>query len=362
MMAAQNNALEIDLRFSTGSFNLNVDLTLPANGISVIFGPSGGGKTSLLRCVAGLEPAARGKIQFGNQTWLDSNAGTFVKTAKRKLGFVFQDGALFSHLNVEQNLGYALRRVPQQEQRFSRDEIVDLLDLSSLCYHEVFELSGGERQRVALGRSLLSSPGLLLLDEPLASLDRQRRKEILPYFERLADELAITMLYVTHNLDEAARLGDHLVVMKNGTAPVCGPLMEVLASPEGNQLAGHDRRTIVPAKVQYLHAEDHLLKLGFPGGSLWAPASMPAQVGNVRLSVQAKDVSITLHKPEDSSILNILPAVVNSVMKEGPGRDLVQLNVGETTILAQITGRSCRSLDLYPGKAVFAQIKSVALL
>jgi molybdate transport system ATP-binding protein len=353
---------DIALQFSHGSFGLDVDLALPSDGISVIFGPSGCGKTSLLRCVAGLESSARGVVQFGEQTWLDSRAGKFVPVAQRQLGFVFQDGALFPHLNVEKNLQYALSRVSKQDQRFSHDGIVELLDLSSLCAQEIHELSGGERQRVALGRALLSSPRLLLLDEPLASLDRLRRREILPYFERLADELALPMLYVTHDLDEAARLGDHLVVMENGKAPVCGPLMEVLASSMGNLLQGHERRTIVPAMVKRLHTADNLLELDFPGGALWTPASVPAQEGLVRLSVQARDVSITLKKPQDSSILNILPGVVGNVTEEGPGRNLVQVAVGETTILAQITGRSCRSLELKPGKAVFVQIKSVALL
>jgi len=354
--------MEINLHYSIGSFGLDVDLQLPASGISILFGPSGCGKTSLLRCVAGLERSAQGVVKLGEQTWLDSAAGKFVPVAQRGLGFVFQDGALFPHLNVEQNLQYPLRRLSPSKQRFSRDEIVDLLDLSALCPQEVNELSGGERQRVALARALLSSPNILLLDEPLASLDRMRRREIMPYLERLGNELSIAMLYVTHNLDEAARLGDYLVVMDQGKSRVSGPLMDVLANPKGNVLAGHERRTIVPALVHNLHPEDHLLELSFPGGTLWTPASTQSPGDKVRLSIQARDVSITLQKPEDSSILNILPGLVKSVVEDGPGRSMVQIAVGETNILAQITDKSCRALKLDPGKAVFAQIKSVALL
>ncbi len=362
MTATAGNKLEICLQYSVGTFNLDVDLKLPSDGITVLFGPSGCGKTSLLRCVAGLERSAQGVVRFENQTWLDTNVGKYVPTAKRRLGFVFQDGALFTHLNVEKNLQYSLQRVPENDQRFSHDEIVDLLDLSALCHQEVSELSGGEKQRVALGRALLSSPRLLLLDEPLASLDRLRQREILPYLERLGNELAITMLYVTHNLDEASRLGDYLVVMDQGKAPISGDLMEVLANPTGNWLSGHERRTIVPARLLNLHARDHLLELESPGGIFWIPAPEQTQARDVRLSIQARDVSITLNNPEGSSILNILPGVVESIIEEFPGRKIIQIAVGKTHLLAQITDKSCRLLDLQPGKPVFAQIKSVALL
>ncbi len=362
MTAIDAGKLELSLQYSIGSFGLDIELELPSQGITVLFGPSGCGKTSLLRCVAGLEKSAKGHVKFRDQIWLDTKARTYVSTSQRRLGFVFQEGALFPHLNVEKNLQYALQRVPQQDRRFSRDEIVSLLDLTPLCHQETHELSGGERQRVALGRALLSSPNLLLLDEPLAALDRLRRSEILPYFEKLRNELGMAMLYVTHNMDEAARLGNYLVIMNKGNAPVCGPLMDVLASPTGNMLEGHERRTIVTAVVQSLHPEDHLLELSFPGGILWVPASVPAQEGDVRLSIQAKDVSITLGRPEGSSILNILPGVVKCIVEDGLGRDLVQIAVGQTIILAQITKKSCRSLNLHSGKSVFAQIKSVALL
>lgn len=354
--------LKLALQCSLGSFCLDVQLDLPSEGITTLFGPSGCGKSTLLRCIAGLEPSARGQVHFGGQTWLDSPNKIFVPAAKRRLGFVFQDGALFPHLNVEQNLRYSWQRVSLPDRRFSIGEIVEMLDLSSLSQRKVDDLSGGERQRVALGRAILSSPNLLLLDEPLASLDRLRRREILPYFERLSKDLAMTVLYVTHNLDEASRLGDHLVVMDDGRIAASGPLFEIMSSPEGHLLKGHDRRTVIPATVLRFHQDDHLLELGFPGGTLWAPASTPAENGNVRLSIRARDVSLTLQKPEDSSVLNILPGVIIGILEDGPGWKMLQIGVGNSLFLAQITTKSYRNLGLAPGKQVFAQIKSVALL
>ncbi|HYE38405.1 MAG TPA: molybdenum ABC transporter ATP-binding protein, partial [Ramlibacter sp.] len=218
--------LEIRTRLARGDFTLEVDLRLPAAGITAIFGPSGSGKTTLLRCVAGLERARFARVVIAAETWQDSEAGTFVPTHRRPLGYVFQEASLFDHLDVRGNLAFAQRRGGGEVQL---QPLLELLGIATLLDRRPHQLSGGERQRVAIARALATQPRILLLDEPLAAVDLSRRREILPWLERLRDELRIPMLYVTHSADEVARLADHLVLLDAGAVRAAGPLRETLA-------------------------------------------------------------------------------------------------------------------------------------
>jgi molybdate transport system ATP-binding protein len=339
-------------------FRLDVDLEVPGRGVTAVCGPSGCGKTTLLRCVAGLEAGARGTVRIGRRIWQDD--GVRLPAWRRRAGYVFQDGALFPHLDVAGNLAYGLKR--RTGPGVTLAEISDLLGLHSLLPRDVAGLSGGERQRVALGRALLAGPELLLLDEPLAALDRGSRRTIYPYLERISAESDIPFLYVTHALDEAARLADHLVLMDRGRAVQSGPLTTLLTTPPPGLAGGEDAGGVVFAAVDSVDAEYHLARLTFAGGTLLVPdPGLP--VGRpLRVRIHARDVSLVLTAPTGSSILNILPARVMDLIPDGTARVLVRLTVGEAVILAAVTRRSAANLGLAPGKDVFAQIKSVALL
>lgn len=339
-------------------FRLDVDLSLPDRGITAVLGPSGSGKTTLLRCLAGLEPRSTGRVVVGDRTWQDDR--TFLQPHQRRAGYVFQDGALFSHLDVRGNLAYGWKR--SRNQTGSLEEISDLLGLDSLLDRKVAGLSGGERQRVALGRALLTGPDLLLFDEPLAALDRESRRAIYPYFERIAAETALPFLHVTHAQDEAARLADHLVLMQNGRALHSGPLAELLTSPAPGLAHGEDAGCVVFARVAGVDDDFHLAKLEFPGGSLLvADPGLPPD-RKIRVRIHARDVSLALEPASRSSILNILAARVLELVPDGDSRMLVRLAVGRTVMLAAVTHRSAANLELRPGLELFAQIKSVALL
>jgi molybdate transport system ATP-binding protein len=344
---------KLNLARNTG-FELSVDLQLPGEGITTIFGPSGCGKTTLLRCVAGLEPEARGRVAVAGRVWQD--AEVFLPPHRRRVGYVFQDGALFSHLTVKGNLGYGLKR--RSNGGPGLGEVCGLLGLDDWLDRSVAGLSGGERQRVALGRALLAGPDLLLLDEPLASLDRAGRRSIYPYFERIAAETGTPMLHVTHALDEAARLADHLVRLEDGRAVDQGPLTDMVAKPTPGQDAG----CVVFARVAEIDPTDHLARLEFDGGQLLVPDPGLGIGDSTRVRIHARDVSLALEPATGSSILNILPATVIDLLEDGPARVLVRLGVGSSVFAASVTHRSARALDLAPGRDLFAQVKSVALL
>jgi molybdate transport system ATP-binding protein len=339
-------------------FRLNVDLDLPATGITAVFGPSGCGKSTLLRCVAGLEKRAQGVVKIGPRIWQDDD--TFLPVHQRALGFVFQDGALFPHLNVLGNLEYGMKRRPPNAT--GMEEVTALLGLDSLMDRDVSGLSGGERQRVALGRALLAGPDLMLCDEPLASLDRDSRRAIYPYLERIGAETGIPFLYVTHTQDEAARLADHLVLMDRGRIVGSGPLTDLMTTPAPGLARGEDAGCVVYARIESVDQEFHLASLVFPGGVLLVtdPGLPPGHP--IRVRIHARDVSLALQPPSGSSILNILPARVLEMIPDGEARVLVRLAVGDTIMLAAVTQRSAAALELRPGLELFAQVKSVALL
>ena len=347
-------------RWGEAAFDLSVDLTLPSSGTTVIFGPSGGGKTTILRAIAGLEPDVKGHIRINQQTW--QAPGIFVPAHQRRVGFVFQHSALLPHLSVEQNLRYGWQRVGGTAAEFA--QCVDQLDLAPLLQRAIGQLSGGERQRVALGRALLTRPDILLLDEPLAALDAARRSEILGYLERLKQTTTIPLLYVTHAVDEMSRLADYLVLMKGGRVRQAGPALEVMNHPDAPLALRDDAGVVVQATVEQRDAHG-LLTLQSPMGTLYAHGPAHAPGDRLRLRIHARDVSLALSHHSDTSMLNILPVTVVALRDGAGGQALIELSTGnqpEQRLLAKISYASVARLNIAPGLALWAQIKAVALL
>ncbi|HXF54764.1 MAG TPA: molybdenum ABC transporter ATP-binding protein [Hyphomicrobiaceae bacterium] len=358
-----NRGLHIAVRLPRPGFALSVGLDLPDQGICVVFGPSGSGKTTLLRCVAGLESAARGIVRIGGAVWQDDRAGIRLPVWQRDLGYVFQEASLFEHLDVRGNLEYGLRRTRRNDGEAGLMAAVKLLGIESLMTRPVHTLSGGERQRVAIARALATQPRLLLLDEPMASLDLARRQEIMPWLERMRDELRIPMLYVTHSTDEAARLADHLVVLDAGQVRAQGAPAEVLASVESPVMAGGDAGTLVHARIVERDADWHLIRAEFPGGSFWIGDGGQPIGTQVRLRILARDVSLQLQEPTQTSIQNHAQAMVESI-GEGPhpSQAQVRLRCGGVPLLALVTKRAVNELQLSPRRPVWVQVKTVALI
>ncbi|MGC4366283.1 molybdenum ABC transporter ATP-binding protein [Hydrogenophaga sp. R2] len=356
-------ALHIRVQLPRSGFELSTDLQLPGRGISVLFGPSGSGKTSLLRCVAGLERARQARIVVGGEVWQDHQAGVFVPTHRRSLGYVFQEASLFDHLDVLGNLHYGQRRVRSAQARATLDAAVELLGIGHLLQRRPGHLSGGERQRVAIARALATEPRVLLLDEPLAALDPARRQDVLPWLERLRDELSLPMLYVTHSVDELARLADHLVVLEHGQVKVSGPAAEVMSAIHPPVFDGERAASLLQGQVVERDLPWHLMRVAIPGGSLWLRDGDVPVGAAVRLRVLARDVSLTLNEPEGTSIQNHLPCVMGEVADDAhPSQCLVQLRCGPSLLLARVTRRALQQLGLQAGDAVWAQVKSVALV
>jgi molybdate transport system ATP-binding protein len=349
------------LGFSSG-FDLDVDLDLPGRGVSALFGASGSGKTTVLRCIAGLERAKDAFLAVGDDVWQDERRGIFVPTHRRPLGFVFQEASLFAHLPVRGNLDYGRRRVPVAERRDGVDLAVELLGIGGLLDRMPDGLSGGERQRVAIARALAASPRLLLMDEPLAALDLQRRSEILPYLERLHDQLEIPVIYVSHQPDEVARLADHLVLLEGGRVAASGAMAEVLTRLDLSRAWGDAAAAVIDATVAAHDDVFHLTTLECAGGRVSVPRLQARPGARRRLRVLARDVSITLTAQTGTSILNVLPARVAGLVEERPGQVMVRLDAAGAVLLARVTARSVALLELREGRDVFAQIKGMALL
>jgi molybdate transport system ATP-binding protein len=355
--------LQIRLTLPRAGFELHVDLALPARGITMLYGSSGSGKTSVLRCVAGLERARQARVAVAGDVWQDDAAGVFVPAHRRALGYVFQEASLFDHLDVQGNLRYGLRRARAPGAEATLHTAVRLLGIDELLRRRVHQLSGGERQRVAIARALATEPRVLLLDEPMAALDAARRQDILPWLERLRDELSIPMLYVTHSADELARLADHLVVLERGQVRAAGPVHEVLTAIDSPVVLGEDAGALLAGRVAEHDAHWHLVRVAFDGGSLWLRESGVAVGQAVRLRVLARDVSLTTEEPRHTSIQNHCPCVVESIAPDThPSQVLVRVRCGPSVLLARITRRALDALGLQPGQAAWAQVKSVALV
>jgi len=347
-------------RLDRGSFALDVDLTLPGQGVTALFGHSGSGKTTCLRAMAGLERAPGGYLAVGGEVWQDDARGVFLPTHRRPLGYVFQEANLFAHLSVRANLAFGQKRSPGKARL---DEIAGLLGIDGLLDRQPDSLSGGERQRVAIARALATSPRLLLMDEPLAALDTQRKAEVLPYLERLHSALDIPVVYVSHALDEVARLAEHMVLLEAGRVRASGPTAELIARLDLPLAQGDAAATVVTGTVIEHAPQDHITCVAFAGGQLLLVSPQARAAGDtVKLRVQARDVSLALTPPQDSSILNIVPATVAEMREDSPGQWMVALQAGPTRLLSRVTQRSVHTLQLRPGLHVFAQIKDIAIV
>jgi len=358
------NTLHIALHVQHPGFALQAQLDVPLQGVTVLWGASGAGKTSLLRAVAGLARAS-GRVQVGESVWQDDTRGHFMPVWQRQLGMVFQDAALFEHLDVQGNLHYGLRRLPAAEQAAARGALaqaIEVLGIGALLARRTGTLSGGERQRVAVARALAVRPRLLLLDEPLAALDEARKREVLPWLQALRTQLQVPMLYVTHSADEVAQLADTLVVLDQGQVRHCGPVQSVLASLDPPVHLGDDVGALVLGQVAGSDPAWGLCRLALPGGELWVGHTGQALGTRLRLRILARDVSITRERAQGTSIQNHLPCTVEHIGTPEGHQVLLRLNAGGTPILARLTTRAVHQLQLQPGQAVWAQIKAVSLV
>jgi molybdate transport system ATP-binding protein len=357
------SGLRARLATTFDGFRLDVDLQLPGSGITALLGASGAGKTTCLRAIAGLARVPEGFVSINGELWQDESRGVFVPTHRRALAYVFQEGNLFAHLNVRRNLDYGVERAGGPADPVEFAAIVELLGIAALLDRNTGRLSGGERQRIAIARALLMRPRLLLLDEPLAAIDTARKEELLPYLERLHDTLKIPCLYVTHNLDEASRLADHLVILERGAVVASGPLQDLMARVEPVAILREHAGVMIEGTVVDCDVADHLLRVSFSGGEMSIPARGQRVGARVRCRIEARDVSLTLERQTGTSILNVLAAKIETVADGAhPAQLLVRLDVSGAPLLAQVTRRSWNALQLSAGRAVWAQIKAVAVI
>ena len=351
--------LEVSLVLDRRDFRLEASLDIRLSGVTAVFGPSGCGKTTLLRAIAGLERDARGRVAFDGTTWQDDR--TFVPTRERRTGLVFQDARLFSHLTVKGNILYGHRRTPAGERLFPPETVIRLMDLEPLLGRRVSSLSGGERQRVSLARAVLANPRLLLMDEPLASLDQDRKEDILPFIERLSGELAIPTLYVSHEIDEVVRLASDLVLVSEGRVVASGPIEEVSNRFDLRSYAGRlDAGSIIRMRVAGHEEETGITHFAFDGGELVGPRVDMPQGAEVNLRIRSRDVAVALDRPGRTSILNVLPGTVVEVGPNDGPQAHVLIDVG-APLWARIMRRSVDELELAPGQPVYALIKAVAV-
>ncbi len=356
--------IEATLRLQRTGFALEVALALPERGVSALFGPSGCGKTTVLRALAGLDRAA-GRVALGDEVWQDDARGIFVATHRRAIGYVIQEAALFPHLDVRRNLDYGRRRVASPADRIAIEPIVELLGIGHLMARRTDTLSGGARQRVAIARALASSPRLLLLDEPLAALDAARKAEVLPYLDRLHAQLQIPVVYVSHAVDEVARLAHHLVLIDAGRVVAAGALADVMARLDLPTARGDGAGVVLDGVVAERDATWQLARIEVGAGdfSVWARDHGLPLGHALRVRLLARDVSVARAPQTGTSIGNQLAGTIEVIADdEHPALALVRLRVGSSPVVARLTRRSAHALALAPGMAAWAQVKTVAVI
>ncbi|MEF0940490.1 molybdenum ABC transporter ATP-binding protein [Rhizobium sp. BR 362] len=353
--------LTVDIRHRLGAFVLDAAFTSDG-GVTALFGRSGSGKTSIIRIIAGLIQPDYGHVSLDGTVLADTNAQLFVPRHRRRFGYVFQEARLFPHLSVRQNLNYGRWFAPKNGHGESFDGVVDLLGIAALLDRRPAKLSGGEKQRVAIGRALLSSPRLLLMDEPLAALDEARKAEILPYLERLRDETKVPIIYVSHSIAEVARLANRVVVMRDGKVEATGPAVEIFSQLSGPQAA--DRReagVLLEGRVEHIDRGHHLTVVTLKAAKLFVPGEAAGIGKTVRVHIPARDVMLATARPEGLSALNILEGRVLAIETATDGTVEVKVDCGGDSVLARITQFSSERLGLRIGLPIHAVIKTVAL-
>jgi molybdate transport system ATP-binding protein len=352
--------LEVDVGLSRGGFRVEAAFSSDAP-IVALFGKSGAGKSTLVHAIAGLVRPDRGRIVVGGRTLFDSASGIDLAPEKRRVGYVFQDALLFPHMSVRANLAYGQARTPAGEHFVDGERVIALLGIAALLDRRPDTLSGGEKQRVAIGRALLASPRVLLLDEPLASLDGPRKAEILAYVELLRDELGLPIVYVSHALEEVTRLADHVVVLSEGRVSAQGAASDVLSQASPGIGGRHEAGVVIEARVTRHDERYDLTTLAFSGGEIVVP-NLDALPGEpVRLRIRARDVSLALERPGGLSIRNVFPATVRGVGGEFGAIADVTLDVGGTSLVARVTRQAIDDLGIAPGLALHALVKAVSI-
>lgn len=353
--------LSVRAQKSRGSFALDAQFELPTPGIVTLFGRSGCGKSTLVDIIAGLLQADAGRLILDDEVLLDTSRRIDVRPEERRIGYVFQDARLFPHLSVAANLRYAAKRA-RSRSYVSFEAAVTLLELDSLMDRRIHQLSGGEKQRVAIGRALLSQPRLLLMDEPLASLDTARREEVLPYLEILRDQFAIPMVYVSHNFDEVLRLATHIVLMEAGRTIAQGGVGEMSLNPKLRAIIGEDAvGAILDGTVLGSDPSSGLTRIQVGHGELKVHAVRAAPGAKLRVQLLARDLIVATHSPQYLSVRNSLAGVVTTVTNDDAGSDLICIDIGGAEILARITKAATRELSIRAGLPVWALVKAVSL-
>ncbi len=354
---------ECSLQLQREDFSIDVDFTVPAKGVLGIFGHSGSGKTTVLRCLAGLEKNATGNITVNGQTWLSDT--TNLSSQQRNIGYIFQESRLFPHLTVSKNLEYGANRNPGEKPdshaQIDRVHLLELLNISSLLERFPHQLSGGEKQRVAIGRALLKNPEMLLLDEPLASLDHKRKQEILPFLDKLHEELNIPMLYVSHSLEEVSRLCDYMMVMEQGRIEFLGGIHDALVSPSSPLATAENAAAVLEGSVSKQEKDFFLSTIHTSNGTALQVQGVLPIGKQVRVRIKASDVSISRTVATDSSILNIIEGKIVQIIEEQRARIFLQIDINNDVLLARISIKSFQSLALEVNQKVFLQIKSISI-
>nr|WP_319513434.1 molybdenum ABC transporter ATP-binding protein [uncultured Cohaesibacter sp.] len=365
----QSDMISAHFKGPQGSFMLDAAFALPAAGITALFGPSGCGKTSVLRCIAGLNAMKEGFFSLKGDIWQDKSS--FLPAHKRPVGYVFQEASLFPHLSVEQNLVYGQKRSrpldPSDTARLDQNDVIELLGIGPLLKRSPNKLSGGERQRVAIGRALLSCPSILLMDEPMAALDRFSKNEILPYLERLHDELKIPMLYVSHDIGEVERLADQMVLMEQGKVKAAGPLQSLLSNPDLSLASMPDAASVLGGTLTAMDDAFGISTIMVSGLPFYVPGVKGPIKRPIRLRIEASDVALSRHMPEgSSSILNTPTVTIETIQPFGNHMANIFLTLGEDldrqTLIARISNKSLHALDLKVDDRLQAMIKSVSMV
>ena len=355
---------EIRLTLEKDTFKVNVEFEFQVGHCLALWGPSGSGKTTILRAIAGLDAPKSAYVNIAGEVWQNSESHINLPTHKRALGFVFQEASVFTHLNVQENLKFAVQRNKTELSPVLWDDIIDLLDITPLLKKRSTQLSGGERQRVAIARALLTSPKLLLLDEPLSAVDIHKKEEVLPWLEKIRSELAISMVYVTHSVEELTRLADSVAVLSGGRILAQGSLGDILSNSYGPfSSLNQEPSVLIEGVVAKLDSKWHLVEMNFAGGTLWLKDQAFKIGQRLRVQIKASDISIATKIPEHTSIQNIIPGVITEMTPlKHPGECLVSVTCQQTIFHSKITSRAIDQLQLVVGKDVWLQVKSVALM